>query len=86
MAAGDTKLLCDVDCVARLESAELVTTPSGLQYREITVGTGPQAEVRGMPISALAPKPIETAAHAQACGVRWQLALNEAHVVPTHRS
>ncbi|KIZ03762.1 hypothetical protein MNEG_4197 [Monoraphidium neglectum] len=45
VAAGDTKLLCDVDCVARLESAELVTTPSGLQYRDITVGTGPQAEV-----------------------------------------
>jgi peptidylprolyl isomerase len=41
-------LLCDAACAAALErpgAPELVTTPSGLQYREIVVGTGPKPSV-----------------------------------------
>lgn len=42
-AADDGKVLCDASCVSALESQEMVTTPSGLQYKEIKAGTGPQA-------------------------------------------
>jgi len=35
-------LLCDGDCAARINSAETVTTASGLQYKDLVVGTGPQ--------------------------------------------
>jgi peptidylprolyl isomerase len=39
-------LLCDASCAAGLEkAAELITTPSGLQYRDIVVGKGPQPVV-----------------------------------------
>jgi len=34
--------LCDADCLKALESAELITTASGLQYKEIVKGTGPK--------------------------------------------
>lgn len=34
-------MLCDESCVQKLESIEMVTTPSGLQYKDITTGTGP---------------------------------------------
>jgi hypothetical protein len=36
-------VLCDPSCVSALESKEMVTTPSGLQYKDIVAGTGPQA-------------------------------------------
>lgn len=39
------KGICDAACTAQLESAELVTLPSGLQYRDIKAGTGPQPKV-----------------------------------------
>lgn len=39
--ADDQKILCDADCVSALDSAEMVTTASGLQYKDIKVGTGP---------------------------------------------
>lgn len=39
--ADDTKLLCDATCASNLESTEMVTTPTGLQYKDIKVGTGP---------------------------------------------
>jgi len=35
-----TKMLCDARCLAGLESAQMVTTPSGLQYKDIKVGRG----------------------------------------------
>eukprot|EP00891_Asterochloris_glomerata_P009592 jgi/Astpho2/9592/Aster-03866 len=38
-----TKLLCDSECEARLEQAEMITSQSGLQYKEIKEGTGPRA-------------------------------------------
>jgi hypothetical protein len=41
--AEEGKVLCDPSCVSALESKEMVTTPSGLQYKEIVPGTGPQA-------------------------------------------
>ncbi|GBG00616.1 hypothetical protein Rsub_13342 [Raphidocelis subcapitata] len=41
----EQKQLCDAACVSDLESKELVTTASGLQYRDAIVGTGPQAQV-----------------------------------------
>jgi FKBP-type peptidyl-prolyl cis-trans isomerase len=41
----EVKVLCDAACASGLESTEMVTTPSGLQYRDIVVGTGPQAQV-----------------------------------------
>lgn len=40
--ADDGKLLCDESCVSKLESVEMVTTPSGLQYKDITPGKGPK--------------------------------------------
>jgi peptidylprolyl isomerase len=45
-ANAGAPLLCDASCAASLEKdAELVTTPSGLQYRDIVVGTGPKPVV-----------------------------------------
>lgn len=41
-AAEDGQTLCDASCVSKLEAVEAVTTPSGLQYKDIIVGTGPQ--------------------------------------------
>jgi peptidylprolyl isomerase len=40
------QLLCDPSCASALErDAQLVTTPSGLQYRDVIVGKGPQPVV-----------------------------------------
>ena len=38
--AEEPKMLCDKACQSKLDAAELVTTPSGLQYRDIKVGKG----------------------------------------------
>eukprot|EP01023_Acetabularia_acetabulum_P008599 TRINITY_DN1373_c0_g1_i6.p2 TRINITY_DN1373_c0_g1~~TRINITY_DN1373_c0_g1_i6.p2 ORF type:complete len:211 (+),score=42.76 TRINITY_DN1373_c0_g1_i6:40-672(+) len=37
--------LCDSDCVAALEGIEMQTTSSGLQFKDIVVGKGPQPKV-----------------------------------------
>lgn len=37
--------LCDEACAEKLAAAELVTTESGLQYKDIVVGDGPQCEL-----------------------------------------
>lgn len=37
--------MCDAACADALEAKELVTTASGLQYRDAVVGEGPQAAV-----------------------------------------
>lgn len=39
--AEEGKVLCDQSCLSKLDSVEMVTTPSGLQYKDITVGKGP---------------------------------------------
>ncbi|KAJ9529995.1 hypothetical protein QJQ45_023221 [Haematococcus lacustris] len=39
------KGLCDTECLAALESKELVTLPSGLQFRDIQLGKGPSVPV-----------------------------------------
>ena len=40
------KQLCDAACTEQLEaSTEMVTLPSGLQYRDIVVGKGPKPQV-----------------------------------------
>lgn len=39
------KVLCDAACLAALEKLELVTLPSGLQYRDIVVGKGPTPQI-----------------------------------------
>jgi len=36
----EVKVLCDAECVESLDSIEVVTTPSGLQYKDIIVGDG----------------------------------------------
>ena len=41
---GD-RVLCDAECVAKLEATEKVTTASGLQYQDIVKGRGPVPEV-----------------------------------------
>eukprot|EP00882_Tetradesmus_deserticola_P012940 GHRQ01013716.1.p1 GENE.GHRQ01013716.1~~GHRQ01013716.1.p1 ORF type:complete len:212 (+),score=96.74 GHRQ01013716.1:407-1042(+) len=41
-AAEEGQVLCDASCVSKLDSMPAVTTPSGLQYKDIVVGTGPQ--------------------------------------------
>lgn len=35
------KLLCDEDCLAKLDSIETQETKSGLKYKDIVVGKGP---------------------------------------------
>ena len=40
-----TKLICDAACETTINDAELVTTQSGLQYRDIKVGDGVQPEI-----------------------------------------
>ena len=35
------RVVCDADCVKGLEGTELVTLPSGLQYKDVVVGKGP---------------------------------------------
>ncbi len=39
------KVLCDAECTAKLESVEAVTLPSGLVYKDIAVGEGPNPPV-----------------------------------------
>ena len=36
----DVPLLCNAECEAALAEAPLITTPSGLQYKDIVVGDG----------------------------------------------
>eukprot|EP00192_Tetraselmis_astigmatica_P019744 CAMPEP_0117677598 /NCGR_PEP_ID=MMETSP0804-20121206/16830_1 /TAXON_ID=1074897 /ORGANISM="Tetraselmis astigmatica, Strain CCMP880" /LENGTH=223 /DNA_ID=CAMNT_0005486891 /DNA_START=122 /DNA_END=793 /DNA_ORIENTATION=- len=35
------QVVCDSDCISQLDSIETVTTPSGLQYKDIVKGKGP---------------------------------------------
>ena len=44
-AADEEKRLCDTACTADLEKVELVTLPSGLQYKDIVVGSGATPEI-----------------------------------------
>lgn len=44
-AAAADKTLCDEACIAALDKAEEVTTPSGLKYKDIVVGSGPSPPV-----------------------------------------
>lgn len=44
-AAEDPKMLCDKDCTVTLEGKEMMTTKSGLQYKDLVVGTGPIPKV-----------------------------------------
>lgn len=39
-ADDDTPVICDEACVSRLAEVEKVTTPSGLQFQDVVVGTG----------------------------------------------
>lgn len=39
------KLLCDPDCATKLDSIETVVTASGLQYKDIVAGNGPNPPV-----------------------------------------
>eukprot|EP00884_Botryococcus_braunii_P009229 jgi/Botrbrau1/18307/Bobra.0179s0036.1 len=41
----DDKLLCEADCLAKLDDVETVTLPSGLKFKEIRVGKGPSPPV-----------------------------------------
>jgi len=44
-AVDEKLLLCGPACAAKLASAERITLPSGLQYVDIAVGTGPEVEI-----------------------------------------
>ncbi len=44
-AAAADKTLCDEACIAALDKAEVVTTASGLKYKDIVVGSGPSPPV-----------------------------------------
>ena len=63
-------LLCDGDCAARINSAETVTTASGLQYKDLVVGTGPQP-ITGYQVGAC--KRLKLCRSAVACGKPWYL-------------
>lgn len=39
------KRLCDDECAAKIEDKELVSLPSGLKYRDVVVGTGPNPPI-----------------------------------------
>ncbi|EFJ23376.1 hypothetical protein SELMODRAFT_99440, partial [Selaginella moellendorffii] len=39
------KQLCDNACESELENAPMVTTPSGLQYKDIVLGNGPSPPI-----------------------------------------
>jgi len=38
-------VLCDAECVKALDGKELVTLPSGLQYKDVVLGKGPSPPV-----------------------------------------
>ena len=40
-AVTTNKLLCDEECLAKLDSLQTQETKSGLKYKDIVVGTGP---------------------------------------------
>ena len=40
-ASITNKLLCDEECLAKLESLQTQETKTGLKYKDIVVGTGP---------------------------------------------
>ncbi len=40
-AADSEAVLCDAACTKELETKELITLPSGLQYRDLKEGKGP---------------------------------------------
>lgn len=40
-AATTNKLLCDEECLAKVDSLQTQETKSGLKYKDIVVGTGP---------------------------------------------
>lgn len=40
-AAVEPSPLCDAECMKALEKVPMVTSPTGLQYKDIVVGTGP---------------------------------------------
>ena len=42
---GDVKVLCDAACERALEETEMVTTKSGLRYKDIVVGDGVEPPV-----------------------------------------
>ena len=41
----ERKMICDADCQAKLESLQMVTTSSGLKYKDIVTGKGPEPPV-----------------------------------------
>ncbi|PNH12723.1 Peptidyl-prolyl cis-trans isomerase FKBP16-3, chloroplastic [Tetrabaena socialis] len=41
----ESKLLCNAECTAKLESTEAVSLPSGLKFKDIITGTGPSPPV-----------------------------------------
>lgn len=45
LPAQTNKVLCDAECTAKLESVEAVTLPSGLVYKDIALGEGPNPPV-----------------------------------------
>lgn len=44
-AAVEDKVLCDAECEAFLKEAPLVELPSGLSYRDVRKGSGPEPPV-----------------------------------------
>jgi hypothetical protein len=49
VAVGIESPLCDGACVGALDQLKMVTTPSGLQYKDLVVGKGP-LPTKGEPI------------------------------------
>ena len=45
LIANEGKVICDATCVASVDEKEMITLPSGLQYRDIVVGKGPTPPV-----------------------------------------
>lgn len=41
----EDKMICDKGCESKLDSLESQSLPSGLKYKDITLGTGPAPPV-----------------------------------------
>lgn len=78
--AEEGRVLCDASCASSLESREMVTTPSGLQYRDITVGEGPE------PVKGFQVRPTPRRQAHSTCGRRCWMALQARGAVGAART
>lgn len=70
VAVGIESPLCDGACVGALDQLKMVTTPSGLRYKDLVVGKGP------LPTKG---EPIDYSNTSWASGVAQSISMNRTH-------